>query len=80
MNIAAILTLVIAFLQALPKLIAAGVDIYQATQKFVTVLTKVRDENRDPTSQEWDTLHAQLRADEQALQADDPAQDAQAVS
>lgn len=71
MNIAAILSAVIIFIEALPKLIAAGADILETTQRFTAVLKKLRDENRDPTAEEWDALHAALEHDEKALQTDD---------
>jgi len=80
MNIAAILSAVIIFIEALPKLIAAGADILETTQKFTAVLKKLRDENRDPTAEELESLHAALAADEKALQTDDAPPPADALA
>lgn len=70
MNLAAILTLVITFLETLPRLVSAGIDVFERTKQLVAVLKNLRDENRDPTPEEWDALHATLKVDEEKFDSD----------
>ena len=41
----------------LPDLIAAGIDIAEFVKDTSANLTKMKDEERDPTDEEWEALN-----------------------
>lgn len=67
MGAAEIMALVIAFLTALPKLIAAGVDVISTIEKFNAKLKEIVEAERDPTPEEWDYLHSLMKVEEDKL-------------
>lgn len=69
-TITAIIAVVVGFLEALPHLISSGIDIVERSRQLVALLKKIKDENRDPTAEEWDAMQALCRVDEERLQSD----------
>ena len=67
MQMSTILTLVIAFLEALPKMAAAGIDLYLTARNFAAKLRELREQDRDPTAEEWTALNAMIEIDEARL-------------
>jgi hypothetical protein len=58
----------IAVMQAIPALIAAGVDIAQYIERQIAALQAMQaDGGRDPTAEEWDALSADINAQTAAL-------------
>ena len=54
------LSFAIQMLEALPRLVAAGVDIKALVEQTSAKLAAMRAEKRDPTPQEWEQLNAQI--------------------
>lgn len=53
----------------LPQIASAGMSIFQQVQQGVAALTKMRDENRGPTNEEYEMLRQQNANAHIALQA-----------
>jgi hypothetical protein len=54
--------LLISFLEVLPGLIQAGVEVVTLITSTVAQVKTMIAENRDPTAEEWDALHAKIAA------------------
>ncbi|MGQ0742584.1 MAG: hypothetical protein ACT4OG_09900 [Alphaproteobacteria bacterium] len=54
--------LLVSFLEALPGLIQAGVEVVTLITSTVAQVKSMIAENRDPTPAEWDALHAKIAA------------------
>lgn len=62
------LQFVLAALQMLPSLVAAGTTVTTAVSQLTAQLQLFHSENRDPSAAEWAALNAQLLSALQALQ------------
>lgn len=49
-------------LSQLPALIAAGIDVVDLIKSTNSSLQKMKDENREPTDQEWDDLNSMIES------------------
>lgn len=56
------LTYAVQILSILPQLLAAGKDVAALVQSGNAALKQMADEGREPTTQEWDALNAQIDA------------------
>lgn len=54
--------LLLAFLESLPALIQSGVEVVSLIAGTVNSVKAMIAENRDPTPDEWNTLHAKIAA------------------
>lgn len=54
-------------MQALPQLVAAGMDIAGVVNDTSAKLTRMQDEKRGPTDAEWAELNASIRVKQEAL-------------
>lgn len=57
-----VLQFVLAALQALPSVLAAGAEVSTAVGQITASLKAMQAENRDPSAAEWAALNAQLLA------------------
>lgn len=55
-------TLLISFLESLPALIQDGVEVVSLITGTVNSVKQMIAEGRDPTSDEWNALHAKIAA------------------
>jgi len=54
--------LLIAFLESLPALIQSGAEVVSLITGTVSSVKTMIAENRDPTADEWNALHASIAA------------------
>ena len=54
------LQMALQLMAALPDLVQAGVDISAVVTHHNAKLTKMANENRDPTAEEWDDMNRQI--------------------
>ncbi|CAB4223388.1 hypothetical protein UFOVP1670_37 [uncultured Caudovirales phage] len=57
----AVLQYVMAFMDGIPKLIAAGTNIAAAIQEHKAKVGQMVLEKRDPTPAEWDAVNAEIQ-------------------
>jgi hypothetical protein len=63
----------IAILQAVPGIVAAGMDVVQFVQAQMAALTAMQAAGRDPSADEWAALRAQVdNATDQLAQVSRP--------
>lgn len=70
------INLALNLLTALPGLIEAGVNVVSLAQQGAAKVKQLRNENRNPTPQEWDELDAMIKGLQGQLHAGEekPAQ------
>lgn len=63
----------LAVLQAVPGLVAAGMDVVKFVEQQTAALTAMQAAGRDPTADEWSALRAQVdNATDQLAQVSRP--------
>lgn len=67
------LAFAVQLLNALPPLLAAGIEVTELVQAGNARIKKMQDEKRDPTDAEWKELNDRITAHQKELHASDPA-------
>lgn len=58
-------------LQNVPAIVAAGKDVIAYIKEGMESLRSMQDENRDPTTEEWEALDARISELRKDLHSDD---------